>query len=127
MLEMTSAASAKALAQAIPSAYQPLHEIIINAGAQVKGDTNGCLLSSKTVEQDMIDLFRINTVGPVVALQALVPLIQRLGEGSEHGRVVLMSSILASCTLNRSDAIPIYSLTKVYSAVSLSLSIVLAR
>ena len=83
-LDVTDAASAKALADALERDFGRVDALVNNAGIMSKSDAPALEVGADVVRE----LFDTNTLGPLRVAQALAPLLRK----SERGRIVNMSS-----------------------------------
>lgn len=97
-----AAQSAAAIYQAIEQQYGQLDILVNNAGMlaeQLMGDN-----TSSTVTQAILqETFQVNLFSIVTLTQTLLPLIKK----SEAGRIVNLSSVLASLTLHSMENSPV--------------------
>lgn len=102
----------------IDVAYGKLDVLVNNAGI-IQGESFAGNSTETIKYQDMVDTFNVNLFGVVNLTQQLLPLIKR----SEAGRIVNLSSILASLTLHSEEDSPIYnSLSFAYNASKAALN-----
>jgi NAD(P)-dependent dehydrogenase (short-subunit alcohol dehydrogenase family) len=83
--------------------YGKLDILINNAGVSIDG-TNGANHTSTTSPKVLRDTFDANFFSPIALTQTLLPLIRK----SPAGRIVNLSSILASLTYHAFPGSPIY-------------------
>jgi len=83
-LDVTDAAGAKALADALERDFGRVDVLVNNAGIMSKSDAPALEVGADVVRE----LFETNTLGPLRVAQALAPLLRK----SERGRIVNMSS-----------------------------------
>jgi NAD(P)-dependent dehydrogenase (short-subunit alcohol dehydrogenase family) len=83
-LDVTDAASAAALAQALEREFGRLDVLVNNAGIMSKADAPALEVDAEVVRE----LLETNTLGPLRVAQALAPLLRK----SDRGRIVNMSS-----------------------------------
>ncbi len=97
-----AAQSADAIYQAIEQQYGQLDILVNNAGMlaeQLMGDN-----TSSTVTQDVLqETFQVNLFSIVTLTQTLLPLIKK----SDAGRIVNLSSVLASLALHSMENSPV--------------------
>jgi NAD(P)-dependent dehydrogenase (short-subunit alcohol dehydrogenase family) len=100
-LDVTSPASVAAAAADIDKKFGRLDILINNAGIAIKD-------GSKNVSEQSIDVWRktfdTNLFALITVTQAFLPLLKK----SQAGRIVNLSSILASMTLHSDPTSPIY-------------------
>jgi NAD(P)-dependent dehydrogenase (short-subunit alcohol dehydrogenase family) len=100
--------SAVDLAAFVEAEYGAVHVLVNNAGAFLdveEGDTASVLIATK---EALMRSFETNTVGAVLAAQALVPLMKKTG----YGRIVNVSSGMGQLT-EMNGGYPGYRLSKV--------------
>lgn len=100
-LDVTDAASIAAARQLIETRFGRLDILVNNAGISVRA--GGPRVSAETMDA-WRRTFETNVFGMIALTQALLPLLRR----SEAGRIVNLSSILASMTLQSDPSSPIY-------------------
>lgn len=103
-LEVTSEADIAAVAAMIAERFGRLDILINNAGVLLEGGGFAANTSATIAAATLRDTFETNFFGVVALTQALLPLIEK----SEAGRIVNLSSILASLTLHATAGSPIY-------------------
>ncbi len=101
-IDVTSAASIAAAAKTVTERFGCLDVLINNAGVML--DDQGKPPSEQTLDA-WRETFETNVFGLVAVTQAFLPLLRK----SDAGRIVNLSSILASNTLHLDPASPIYS------------------
>ncbi|MCU1318612.1 MAG: family NAD(P)-dependent oxidoreductase [Edaphobacter sp.] len=101
-LDVGSAADVKAVAEKIEREFGVLDILVNNAGISL--DPIGANTTSSTSEETLRKTFDTNFFAVVAVTQALLPLLKK----SEAGRIVNVSSILASFTLHATEGSPIY-------------------
>lgn len=101
-LEVNNEADATVLAQHIDTTYGKLDILVNNAGIMHSGEPNG-VNSSETVSQEVLrETFDVNFFSLVSLTQKLLPLLKK----SEAGRIVNVSSILGSNTVQSDENSP---------------------
>lgn len=103
-LDVTSENDIKAAANFINTTYGKLDVLVNNAGI-IQGETFAGNSTETVGLQDMKDTFDVNLFGVVNLTQQLLPLLKK----SDAGRIVNLSSILASLSLHGGDDSPIYN------------------
>jgi NAD(P)-dependent dehydrogenase (short-subunit alcohol dehydrogenase family) len=101
-LDVGSAADVRAVAEKIEREFGVLDILVNNAGISL--DPIGANTTSSTSEETLRKTFDTNFFAVVAVTQALLPLLKK----SEAGRIVNVSSILASFTLHATEGSPIY-------------------
>jgi len=101
-LDVVNPADAKAVAEKIEKDFGKLDILVNNAGISL--DPIGGNTTSSTSEETLRKTFETNFFAVVAVTQALLPLLKK----SEAGRIVNVSSILASLTLHATEGSPIY-------------------
>lgn len=106
-LDVTEAADRAAAAKFIESRYGRLDILVNNAGA---GPVDGLigLRASASTENELQSIFNINLFSLVTLTHELLPLLKK----SETGRIVNLSSILGSLTIQAMESSPIAQLRK---------------
>jgi NAD(P)-dependent dehydrogenase (short-subunit alcohol dehydrogenase family) len=106
-LDVTEAADRAAAAKFIESRYGRLDILVNNAGA---GPVDGLigLRASASTENELQSIFNINLFSLVALTHELLPLLKK----SETGRIVNLSSILGSLTIQAMESSPIAQLRK---------------
>jgi NAD(P)-dependent dehydrogenase (short-subunit alcohol dehydrogenase family) len=106
-LDVTEAADRAAAAKFIESRYGRLDILVNNAGA---GPVDGLigLRASASTENELQSIFNINLFSLVALTHELLPLLKK----SETGRIVNLSSILGSLTIQAMEPSPIAQLRK---------------
>jgi NAD(P)-dependent dehydrogenase (short-subunit alcohol dehydrogenase family) len=84
--------------------FGKLDVLVNNAGVMLERNENAKEHTSKVSPQKLRETFEANFFAPIALTQALLPLIRK----SEAGRIVNLSSILASLTLHADPNSPIY-------------------
>lgn len=102
-LDVTNDKDIKTVANQIEVAYGHLDVLINNAGI-IQGESFSNNTTESVAPQDMKDTFNTNFFGVVNLTQHLLPLIKK----SEAGRIVNLSSILASLSMHGDEASPVY-------------------
>jgi NAD(P)-dependent dehydrogenase (short-subunit alcohol dehydrogenase family) len=107
MLDVTKAIDRSATATFIESTYGKLDILVNNAGI---GPVDGLigLRASLSTEDELQNIFNINLFSLVALTHELLPLLQK----SEAGRIVNLSSILGSLTLQSMEPSPVAHLRK---------------
>jgi NAD(P)-dependent dehydrogenase (short-subunit alcohol dehydrogenase family) len=105
-LDVASAADRAAIAKYIEREFGRLDILINNAGVMLDARDGAWAANqtSTTPEKILRDTFETNFFAVVALTQALLPLIRK----SPAGRIVNLSSILASLTLHATPGSPIY-------------------
>jgi NAD(P)-dependent dehydrogenase (short-subunit alcohol dehydrogenase family) len=106
-LDVTNAADRIAAAKFIESHYGKLDILVNNAGVGPADGVIG-LRASASTESEIQRIFNINLFSLVALTRELLPLLKK----SEAGRIVNLSSILGSLTLQSMEASPIALLRK---------------
>ncbi|HMF53970.1 MAG TPA: SDR family oxidoreductase [Edaphobacter sp.] len=101
-LDVVNAADVKAVAEKIEKEFGVLDILVNNAGISL--DPIGSNTTSSTSEETLRKTFETNFFSVVAVTQAFLPLLKK----SEAGRIVNVSSILASLTLHATEGSPIY-------------------
>ena len=101
-LEVTKDADVDALVQHIDSSYGKLDVLVNNAGIMHSGEPGGVNSSENVKEEVLRETFEVNFFGLVKLTQKLIPLIKK----SESGRIVNVSSILGSSTVQSDESSP---------------------
>jgi NAD(P)-dependent dehydrogenase (short-subunit alcohol dehydrogenase family) len=101
-LDVVNAADVKAVAEKIEKEFGVLDVLVNNAGIAL--DPIGGNTTSTTKEETLRKTFETNFFAVVAVTQALLPLLKK----SDAGRIVNVSSILASLTLHATEGSPIY-------------------
>lgn len=95
------------LAENIKRDYKALDILINNAGIQIDFPAFMPGNSSESVSQQILrDTFEVNMFAPIHLTQLLLPLLKE----SKAGRIVNVSSIMASLTLHADSSSPIYGI-----------------
>lgn len=95
------------LAENIKRDYKALDILINNAGIQIDFPAFMPGNSSESVSQQILrDTFEVNMFAPIHLTQLLLPLLKE----SNAGRIVNVSSIMASLTLHADSSSPIYGI-----------------
>jgi NAD(P)-dependent dehydrogenase (short-subunit alcohol dehydrogenase family) len=102
-LDVTSEAQGGAAAAAVGAVCDGLDVLVNNAGRNAKG----VALTSAPAEQ-MLDLFRLNAVAPVLVARAFLPLLRR----GRAPRIVNVSTQVGSFGWNRHGQSPLYAASK---------------
>jgi len=102
-LDAANPASIAELLRELQAMDVSLDLMIANAGVLISGERFGELSS-----EDMEQSFRVNTVGPVLLTQALLPLLAN----GKAPRAIYLSSILGSITQRDSFYSPSYCISK---------------
>ncbi len=102
-LEMTNHEDQKAAFKYIESKYGHLDILVNNAGVMLDASKDNT--TSRTSEKILRETFDANFFAVVALTQTLLPLIRK----SAAGRIVNLSSILASLTLHSDPHSPIYT------------------
>jgi NAD(P)-dependent dehydrogenase (short-subunit alcohol dehydrogenase family) len=102
-LDVTDSAQIESIAKEIGNKFDKLDVLINNAGVMLDGEWVGNETSSTSASL-LHKTFDTNFFGLVELTQALLPLILK----SPSGRIVNMSSIMASLTLHADSNSPIY-------------------
>jgi len=107
VLDVTNAADRTAAAKFVESHYGKLDILVNNSGV---GPTDGIigLRASGSTESELQRIFNINLFSLVALTRELLPLLKK----SEAGRIVNLSSILGSLTLQSMESSPIAPLRK---------------
>jgi NAD(P)-dependent dehydrogenase (short-subunit alcohol dehydrogenase family) len=107
VLDVTKAADRAATAKFIESHYGKLDILVNNGGV---GPVDGLigLRASASTEEELLSMFNTNLFSLVALTHELLPLLKK----SESGRIVNLSSILGSLTLQAMDPSPIAPLRK---------------
>lgn len=101
-LEVTHEADADAMAKYIDSTYGRLDILVNNAGIMHSGEPGG-INSSETVKAEVLrETFDVNFFSLVGITQKLLPLLKK----SDSGRIVNVSSILGSSTVQSDESSP---------------------
>lgn len=101
-LEVTNEAEVDALVQYIDTTYGRLDVLVNNAGIMHSGEPTG-INTAEVVEQEVLkETFNVNFFGLVNLTQKLLPLIRK----SESGRIINVSSILGSNTVQSDESSP---------------------
>ena len=101
-LDVVSEADREAAAKFIEKEYGHLDILINNAGVMLDGRSGN---ETSTTSQELLhDTFETNFFAVIALTQALLPLLRK----SPAGRIVNLSSILASQTLHATPGSPIY-------------------
>jgi NAD(P)-dependent dehydrogenase (short-subunit alcohol dehydrogenase family) len=117
-LDVDSEADRQAVAQLIEKDYGRLDILINNAGVLL--DSRNGNETSITSSKILHDTFETNFFSTVALTQTLLPLLRK----SNAGRIVNLSSILASLTLHATEGSPIYnSKTFAYDASKAALNL----
>jgi NAD(P)-dependent dehydrogenase (short-subunit alcohol dehydrogenase family) len=117
-LDVDSEADRQAVAQLIEKDYGRLDILINNAGVLL--DSRNGNETSITSSKILHDTFETNFFSTVALTQTLLPLLRK----SDAGRIVNLSSILASLTLHATEGSPIYnSKTFAYDASKAALNL----
>ena len=103
-LDVTSAADIFNAAQTIEAKFGRLDILINNAGILLDDGGFGVNTTTTVPLVKVRETFDSNFFGVIALTQALLPLLQK----SEAGRIVNLSSILASLTLHATPGSPIY-------------------
>lgn len=104
-LDVTKKEDINKVVTTIDVAYGKLDILVNNAGI-IQGETFAGVNSTADVsESDMRDTFNTNLFGVVNLTQRLLPLIRK----SDAGRIVNLSSVLASISLQADEQSPIFS------------------
>jgi NAD(P)-dependent dehydrogenase (short-subunit alcohol dehydrogenase family) len=101
-LDVVNPADVNAVAEKIEKEFGRLDILVNNAGIAL--DPIGGNTTSSTSEKKLRETFETNFFAVVAVTQALLPLLKK----SEAGRIVNVSSILASLTLHATEGSPIY-------------------
>jgi NAD(P)-dependent dehydrogenase (short-subunit alcohol dehydrogenase family) len=101
-LDVVSEADIQALVAKIDKDFGRLDILVNNAGIMI--DSRAGNQTSKTSPKQLRETFETNLFSVVALTQALLPLLRK----SEAGRIVNLSSILASLTLHATEGSPIY-------------------
>jgi NAD(P)-dependent dehydrogenase (short-subunit alcohol dehydrogenase family) len=101
-LDVANDADIQALAAKIEKDFGRLDILVNNAGIMI--DSRAGNQTSKTSQKVLRETFETNLFAVVALTQALLPLLRK----SEAGRIVNLSSILASLTLHATKGSPIY-------------------
>jgi NAD(P)-dependent dehydrogenase (short-subunit alcohol dehydrogenase family) len=103
-LDVTSTADIFNAAQTIEAKYGRLDILVNNAGVLLDDGGFGVNTTTTVPLVKVRETFDSNFFGVIALTQALLPLLQK----SEAGRIVNLSSILASLTLHATPGSPIY-------------------
>ena len=87
-LDVTSAGDIEALAQLIAERYGRLDILINNAGIMIDGDDGRSTSICEADIEAVDDTFRVNTLGPMMVINAMLPLMR----GLDDVRIVNVSS-----------------------------------
>ncbi len=101
-LDVASEADIQALVAKIDKDFGRLDVLVNNAGIMI--DNRAGNQTSKTSPKQLRETFETNLFAVVALTQALLPLLRK----SDAGRIVNLSSILASLTLHATKGSPIY-------------------
>jgi len=101
-LDVVSDADIRALVEKIDKDFGRLDILVNNAGIMI--DSRVGNQTSKTSPKQLRETFETNLFSVVALTQALLPLVRK----SEAGRIVNLTSILASLTLHATKGSPIY-------------------
>lgn len=107
MLDVTKAIDRSATATFIESTYGKLDILVNNAGVGPVDGLIGLRVSLSTADE-LENIFNINLFSLVALTHELLPLLKR----SEAGRIVNLSSILGSLTLQSMEPSPVAQLRK---------------
>jgi NAD(P)-dependent dehydrogenase (short-subunit alcohol dehydrogenase family) len=107
VLDVTKAIDRSATATFIESTYGKLDILVNNAGV---GPVDGLigLRVSRSTEDELQNIFNINLFSLIALTHKLLPLLKK----SEAGRIVNLSSILSSLTLQSMEPSPVAQLRK---------------
>ncbi len=101
-LEVTNEAEVDALVRYIDTTYGKLDVLVNNAGIMHRGEPGGVNTAEIVKAEVLRETFDVNFFGLVNLTQKLLPLIKK----SESGRIVNVSSILGSNTLQSDETSP---------------------
>jgi NAD(P)-dependent dehydrogenase (short-subunit alcohol dehydrogenase family) len=102
-LDVANEADRQAAAKYIEKEFGKLDILINNAGVMLEA-MGGANKTSSTTQKDLRETFETNLFAPVALTQTLLPLLRK----SAAGRIVNLSSILGSNTLQATPGSPIY-------------------
>jgi NAD(P)-dependent dehydrogenase (short-subunit alcohol dehydrogenase family) len=102
-VDVTSETQRSAAVEAVGAASDGLDLIVNNAGRNAKGVT---LLAA--LPEQMLDLFQVNAIAPVLMARAFLPLLRK---GSSP-KIVNMSTQVGSFTWNQHGQSPLYAASK---------------
>lgn len=103
MIDVTKNEDVQKLTQQLSEEYGRLDILVNNAGI-IQGESFQGNSTLSVTLKDMMDTFNANFFGVVNLTQQLLPLLKK----SDAGRIVNLSSILASLSLHADDTSPIY-------------------
>lgn len=101
-LEVTNSAEVDALVESIDSTYGKLDVLVNNAGIMHGGEPTGVNTSEIVKAEVLRETFDVNFFSLVSLTQKLVPLLKK----SESGRIINVSSILGSNTVQSDETSP---------------------
>ena len=87
-LEMTSQTDIEALADYLRDTHGRVDVLVNNAGIMIDGDLNKPASICEADVEVIRETFEVNTIGPMMLIKALLPLMQQAG----YGRIVNISS-----------------------------------
>lgn len=103
IIDVTKNEDVQKLTQQLSEEYGRLDILVNNAGI-IQGESFQGNSTLSVTLKDMMDTFNANFFGVVNLTQQLLPLLKK----SDAGRIVNLSSILASLSLHADDTSPIY-------------------
>lgn len=101
-LEVTSEAEVDSLVRHIDTAYGKLDVLVNNAGIMHGGEPTGVNTAEVVKAEVLRETFDVNFFGLVSLTQKLLPLLKK----SESGRIINVSSILGSNTVQSDESSP---------------------
>lgn len=94
-------------------------DILINNAGMIQGESFSANSTLTISQKDLLETFQTNFFGVVSLTQKLIPMLQK----SDAGRIVNLSSVLASLTLHADSQSPIYqSLSFAYNTSKTALN-----
>lgn len=94
-------------------------DILINNAGMIQGESFSANSTLTISQKDLLETFQTNFFGVVSLTQKLIPMLQK----SDAGRIVNLSSVLASLTLHADSQSPIYqSLSLAYNTSKTALN-----